>query len=63
MNEQPEAALDAWLHTGTVFARPGQEAPSDGWQLQAGEERGPKLVARGRTPSWLPKLLDSPREC
>ena len=63
LNEHPEAGLDAWLHSGTVFGKPGQDAPSEGWQLHAGVERRPRLVPRGHAPSWLPKLLDLPREC
>ncbi|MES1176344.1 MAG: hypothetical protein ABUL62_18620 [Myxococcales bacterium] len=63
LNEHPGAIDDTWLHQGTVFGKPGQETPSDGWQLNAGVEPRPKLVARGRTPSWLPKLRDLPGEC
>lgn len=62
LNEHPDAIDDTWLHSGTVFGKPGQEAPSEGWQLHAGAEPRPKLVARGRSPSWLPKLLDLPAQ-
>jgi len=63
LNEYPNAVHDTWLHSGTVFGKPGQDAPSEGWQLHAGAEPRPKLVARERSPSWLPKFLDLPGEC
>ncbi len=63
LNQHPEAIEDVWLHTETVFGKPGEVAPSQGWQLCAGVEPRPKLVARAHAPSWLPKLLDLPGEC
>ena len=61
LNELPEA-IDTWLHPGSVFGRPGQVASSKGWQLCPGAEPRPTLVVRDHTPSWLPKLHESPDE-
>ena len=63
LNDYPDTIHDAWLHSGTVFGKPGADTPSEGWQLHAGTENRPKLVAREQRPSWLPKFLDFPGKC